>query len=342
MPDRPIDYWTFYSDDARRTGSELYARIAAGIGTDEELKAIAAHARKGQPHANMIMASVHFLLLRGAQHPLRRFYPTLGGAASGEDPFPHFKDFVETHRDQVLGLIETRVTNTNEVGRSALLHAGFRALAEGAPASLHLIEIGPSAGLNLIWDQYGVRYGRNGAAAVTINTEASLVIDCELRGGKAPLTGKTPDVARRVGLELNPVDLANDDDRDWLRARMWPDQVARLERLDRAIALFREAKPEIRAGDALALLPNALAEAQTGHALCVYHTIATYQFSREMREALENMLIVAGLRRPVWELSFEYDGSEYLLTLVHHHDGVRAARVLANSHPHGTWLEWRA
>src|SRR4051812_23253318 len=97
MPDEPIDYWKFYSEDARRTGSKLYARIAEGIGGDEDLKALAAHAKKGQPHANMIMASVHFLLLRGAQHPLRRFYQTLGGtdAASGEDPFPHFKDFVE-------------------------------------------------------------------------------------------------------------------------------------------------------------------------------------------------------------------------------------------------------
>src|SRR5436190_18684490 len=153
MPDRPIDYWTFYSDDARRTGSELYARIAAGIGADEELKALAAHARKGQPHANMIMAAVHFLLLRGAQHGLRRFYPTLGGTASvsGEDPFPHFKDFVEAHRDQLLALIEARVTNTNEVGRSALLHPAFRTLAGEANAPLHLIEIGPSAGLNLIW-----------------------------------------------------------------------------------------------------------------------------------------------------------------------------------------------
>lgn len=343
MPDRPLDYWEFYSDDARRTGSELYARIAAGIGGDDELKAIAAHAKKGQPHANMIMAAVHFLLLRGAEHSLRRFYPTVGGtaSASGEDPFPHFRNFVAKYRDKVLPLIETRVTNTNEVGRSALLHPGFRVLATEANAPLHLIEIGPSAGLNLIWDRYGVRYMRGGTGIASINPDAPMAIVCELRGDIPP-TGPNPAVAHRLGVELNPVDLANDDDRDWLRALMWPDQVSRLERLDRAVSLFREAKPEIRAGDALALLPNALAEARTEHALCVYHTIATYQFSREMREALENLLIVAGLRRPIWELSFEYNDSEYLLTLIRHHDGTRASRVLANSHPHGTWLEWRA
>jgi len=345
MNDKPaFDYWAFFSEDAKRTGSPLYLRLAAGIGKDEELKALAALARPGQPHPNLILAAVHFLMLRGANHPLRKFYATAGGtvSAEGEDPFPSFKDFVARHRAAIQPLIETRVTNTNEVGRSSLLHPGFRELARDANAPLHLIEVGPSAGLNLIWDRYGVRYAKDGGTAASINPDAPMVIACELRGDKLPPTGPNPAVTRRLGLELNPVNLANDDDRDWLRALIWPDQASRLERLDRAIALFREAKPEIRAGDALALLPNALAEARPGDAVCVYHTIATYQFSREMKEALENMLVVAGLRRPVSELSFEYDGNEYLLKLIHHRDGTRTERVLANSHPHGTWLEWRA
>jgi hypothetical protein len=344
MSDKPFDYWAFFSADALKTGSPLYARIAAGIGGDDELKALAARAKKGQPHANLILAAVHFLMLRGADHPLKRFYATVGGAASaeGEDPFPAFRDFVHAHRAAIQPLIETRVTNTNEVGRSSLLHPGFRALAAEANAPLHLIEVGPSAGLNLIWDRYGVRYAKDGKTALAIQPDAPMVIDCELRGEKAPRVDANPPVAHRVGLELNPVNLANADDRDWLRALIWPDQASRLVRLDKAIGLFREAEPDIRAGDALALLPNALAEAKRDSAVCVYHTIATYQFSKDMKEALESILVIAGLRRPVWELSFEYDGSEYLLTLNRHHDGAKTQRVLANSHPHGTWLEWRA
>jgi hypothetical protein len=344
MNDRPFDYWAFFSRDAEKTGSLLYSRLAEGIGADEELKALAARAKPGQPHANLILGAVHFLLLRGADHPLRKFYGTVGGKASAEreDPFPLFKDFVEKHVAQIQPLIETRVTNTNEVGRSALLHPGFRALATEAKAPLHLIEIGPSAGLNLIWDRYGVRYSKDGAVAAAINPNAPLVIECELRGDKMPPTGANPAVAHRLGLELNPVDLSNADDRDWLRALIWPDQGSRLERLDKAVSIFRETQSEIRSGDALALLPNALAEAPRDCALFIYHTIATYQFSHEMKEALENMLVVAGLRRPVWELSFEFDGREYLLSLSEHRDGTKTTRVLANSHPHGTWLEWRA
>ncbi|HXC56737.1 MAG TPA: DUF2332 domain-containing protein [Rhizomicrobium sp.] len=342
MSEARRDYWDFFADDAQRTGSVLYARLAAGIGQDAELKALAARARLGQPHANMILGAVHFLLLRGADAALRRFYPSVGGtvSAADEDPFADFRAFVLAHVREIEPLIATRVTNTNEVGRSALLHPGFRAVAAGAPLSL--IEIGPSAGLNLIWDKYGVRYRRDGKTAATVNDGAALVIDCELRGEGMPPLGAVPAVGGRVGLELNPVDLAKADDRDWLRALIWPDQVARLVRLDRAIALFARERPEIRAGDALALLPDALAAVPRDQVPCVYHTIAVYQFSHEMREALESILTVAGLRRPVWRLSFEYDGALYVLSVIHYSDGARTQTRLASCHPHGTWMEWCA
>lgn len=330
-----FDYWAFFMADAKKTGSPLYARLAEGVCGDAELKALAARARKGQPHANLLLGAVHYLLLRGAEHPLRRHYPDLGGGAvAGEDPFPPFRDFVAAHRGEIALLVETRVTNTNEVGRSALLHPGFRTL-EGP---LHLVEIGPSAGLNMIWDRYGVRYSDR----CSIAPDAKLVIDCELRGDRLPPCGPAPKVESRVGLELNPVDLTNKDDRDWLRALVWPDQVARLHRLERAIALFVDEHPPIRQGDALELLCDAIAEAPREATVCVYHTIAIYQFSTAMRETLEDILTVAGLRRPVHRLGFEFDGSECALSLTRYGDGAREERLLAHAHPHGTWMEWLA
>ena len=339
-----LDYWAFFADDAKRTGSLLYARLSEGIGTDNELKALCAHARPGQPHANLILGAVHFLLLRGAEHRLKRFYATLGGgvSAQAEDPFPDFRDFVHAHRAAIQRLIENRVTNTNEIGRSALLHLGFRVIAKEVDGPLGLVEIGPSAGLNMNWDSYGVRYSKNGAVAAAINESAALVIECELRGEKVPFADPTPKIGARLGLELNPVDLTNADDRDWLRALVWPDQEARLKRLDSAVVMLKRNMPDIRVGDALALLPDALADVPGDQVPCVYHTIAVYQFSREMRAALEDILTVTGLRRPVWRLSFEYDGELYLLTAIRYSDGVRQQRRLASCHPHGTWLEWLA
>jgi hypothetical protein len=351
------DYWDFFSKDALKTGSALYSRLAAGIGGDEELKALAARAKPGQPHANLILGAVHFLLLRGADDGLRRFYATARRRnetwEEGEDPFPAFRAFVWKHVAQIQRLIETRVTNTNEVGRSAILHAGFRIAARAADAPLSLIEIGPSAGLNMIWDRYGVvyrkddydhyapHYGRR-IEAGDDRTDPPLIVESLARGDTLPPLGPPPAVAARVGLELNPVDLSNADDRDWLRALIWPDQVMRLKRLDRAIELFAKEKPPIRFGDALALLPDALASVPRDAAPVVYHTIAVYQFSREMRDALESILTIAGLRRPVWRLSFEYDGQLYVLSLIRYADGTREETRLANCHPHGTWIEWLA
>jgi len=152
-----------------------------------------------------------------------------------------------------------------------------------------------------------------------------------------------PQVASRMGLERSPVDLDSDDDRTWLRALVWPDQPRRLERLDRAIAIFRHDRPKILAGDALALLPDALAAVPPGGAVCVYHTITVYQFSEEMKQALTALLIIAGLRRPLWHLSFEFDGGEdYAVTLSRHGDGAANRETLAVAQPHGAWIEWRA
>jgi hypothetical protein len=210
-----------------------------------------------------------------------------------------------------------------------------------SPAPLGLIEVGASAGLNLIWDRYGVSYTREGRAVASHLPDAHLVLDCALRGDRIPPTGSTPAVSRRLGLELNPVDLANRDERDWLRALVWPTELDRLARLDRAIELFKEATPQIRFGDALELLPDALAEVPREETLCVYHTIVVYQFSREMREGLDSILSVAGLRRPLYRLAFEFDGSDYALSLSRYLNGTRDDHVLAISHPHGRWIEWK-
>ena len=332
------DYWRDFADDARRMGSPLYADLALAIDGDSELKALTSQRRKGQPAANLLLGAVHYLLIKGASHPLRDCYATLGGAASG-NIFPLFRDFVFSHRGAIRDLIQTRVTNTNEVGRSAILRAGFAALADEEPAPLHLVEIGPSAGLNLIWDRYGVRYRKGDTVAAEYQTDAPLVLSCELKGGVPPAA--MPNIASRLGLERDPVDLADPDARDWLRALVWPDQPERLARLDAAIALFRKQLAEIRGGDALSLLPDALAEIPLDHAICVYHTITVYQFSTAMKEGLQALLVAMGLRRPLWHLSFEFDGAAgYAVCLTHHRDGGSKSRKLALAQPHGGWLDW--
>jgi hypothetical protein len=345
VSEKSFDYWSFFADETRRVQAPLYTRIVEGIAADDDLKALAATVRKGQPMANIVLAAVHYLLLRGAEHPLRRFYPNLndGVRLDHEEPFPHFKAFVNTRRDELAPLIATKVTNTNEVGRSAFLHAAFRVLASETGESLHLVEIGPSAGLNQRWDIYGLRYRRGGDSYPVGRTDAPLVLDVELRGDALPPLGPNPKVASRIGLELNPVDLSDPDQRDWLRALVWPDQVARFGQLEKALAIAADAKPNIRAGDALALLPDVLAELPENGTVCVYHTFVVYQFTEDMRQALDDLFIAVSLRRPVFRLSVEgtYSGDAPML-LYAYRDGVKEKRTLAMCSAHGSWLEWRS
>ena len=91
-------------------------------------------------------------------------------------------------------------------------------------------------------------------------------------------------------------------------------------------------------------------EVPRGRDVCVYHTIAVYQFSREMKEALDDILTVAGLRRPVLRLSFEIRRlSEYIAVADPlsrrrarraraRQLSIRTAHGLSGSHD-GTWHE---
>ena len=335
-------YWNFFLSECVRQKAPLYVRFSAGVRDDAKLRALAGLARPGQPMANLLFGAVHYLLLRSEEHPLRRYYKTLPGEhAASDDPFPLFRDFCLNREAEIARLIETRVTNTNEVGRAAYLQIGFLTIAREAQEPLHVIELGPSAGLNLRWDNYRYLYRKGGASYESGDRHGALLLETELTGTGLPPFGPSPPVGQRLGLERNPVDLANFEDRDWLRALVWPDQPDRLRRLERALDAVKGLPVDIRAGDALALLPDALAESPREGTVCVFHTMVTYQFEHVERQALEDLLVLASVRRPLWRLSMELDDGNYPLVLGRYADGAVQTRVLGLCDSHGGGLEWR-
>lgn len=339
---RTRDYWDFFIGECIRQKAPLYARLSEGVRDDAYLAALAARARPGQPMANLILGAVHYLLLRGAAHPLIKHYPTLGGhAAPAADPFPLFRDFCLAHESEIATLIATKVTNTNEVGRSAYLRSGFLRIAGESGEPLHLIELGPSAGLNLHWDSYGYRYVKGGIQHRAGKEDAGLVLTTALEGEALPPMGPAPKRGMRLGLERDPVDLGDETARDWLKALVWADHPERFRRLEQALAATAPLACDIRKGDALDLLAGVLAEAPRQGPLCVFHTLTTYQFSKTDREGLESILTMASLWRDVWRLSLEYGGGAYPLKLTRYRDGAKETRILALCDPQGGAMEWR-
>lgn len=345
------DYYRFFANESRRGGSPLYERLSLGIADDESVQQLARYRRRGQPPANLIFGAVHYLLLRGVEDELAEFYPSLGGARTADDKaYPLFARFCRAHQAKIVEIIAERVTNTNEVGRSALLAPAFDMAARLGRAPLGLIEIGSSAGLNLNFDRYGYRYlDPAGTPRLERWAESSLVLKCTLRGAGAPGLGETPPpVGSRIGLELQPIDVTREEERLWLKALVWPERLDRLARLDGALRIALAHPPRIKGGDAVLHLAKAVAAVPPDQVPCVYHTITLYQLNREQQLAIHQILLASSWRRPVYRISAEGEveppnpvATRNPLKLHRYANGQRATVVLGECDPHGLWLEWQ-
>jgi hypothetical protein len=335
--------------------AELYRTLCGEIRHDEELLALAAHAPSNQPAPNLLFGAVHYLLLGGATHELREWYPTLAKGEVRElaTLFPAFRDFCLAHSEPITALIETRLTQTNVVQRCSGLLPAFASVFEaGGRAPLSQIEIGPSAGLNLGWDRFRYEYREstntreaNRGERLWGDPESSVVVPCELRG--AALLPSLPDtppglpVAWRRGVDLNPIDIEDPDAVQWLRALVWPDHVGRQERLSNAIAVARASRPTILTGDASKLLPELIEQAPPDTTLCVYGTHTLYQFPREALLGTLKAMTAASLARPIYFVSAEGTGDRCSeLRITAYSGGERDTVLAARCCPHGRWLEW--
>jgi hypothetical protein len=308
------------------------------------LRAIAAHARPGQPQANLILGAVHYLLLGGTEHALAAHYPSVKpGATPKTDAFALFQDFCRLHEAELTRLVASRITNTNEVARCTSLYPAFDHIARETGAALHMVEVGPSAGLNLNWNNYAYAYLRDGKEVVSrAPRDALITLQAELRGPRTPmLSPEIPRVASRVGLELNPVNLQSPEDRLWLRALIFPEFAQRFVRLEGAIRTAQAHPVQIRYGNALELLAPTIQALPPEGTPVVYHSFVTYQFSGAMKERLDATLRELSKARPVYRVSVEWDADKHPLLVSRYDRGACGKVVLADCNPHGAWLEWR-
>ena len=89
--------------------SPLYERLSLAIANDPELLSLVAHARKGERVPNLLFAAVHFLLLKGINHPVVRFYESLSGIPeTRDDPYSDFRSFCLAHQAEIAKLVSSR------------------------------------------------------------------------------------------------------------------------------------------------------------------------------------------------------------------------------------------
>ncbi len=339
--------FTYVAEQELGDASPFYVTLCRRIAADRELLALAAQATQ-TPVTKLFLGAVHYLLLRDPSAPLAKplaaYYPDLTAHPDPGDPMPAFRAFCRAYREDLIALLQTKLVQTNEVSRCSLWLPAFTWISCHHPdRPLSLIEVGASAGFNLLWDRYGYDFG---TGRVYGQEESPVQLHCELRGSRLPpLPDDLPVVAARVGLDLNPLDGGHPDDLLWMRALIYPEQQDRVTLLERAAAVLVADPPRLQAGDALETLPAALAATPADTIVCVYHSFTVQQFSEEARDRLTAILAEAAGDRQLCHLSIEGDGRDEpyaRLRITDYTEPVPREHAYAACQMHGRWLEWLA
>ena len=227
---------------------------------------------------------------------------------------------------------------TNEVGRSGPLMSGLLVLADRFRLPMRLFELGASAGLNLQLDRYG--YDLGGIVAGPDDAKVWLKPDWK---GPAPPAAEVR-IAGRGGVDLNPLDPVGARDR--LRAYVWPDQQQRFAQLQAALDIAAADPPQVETGDAADWLEEKLPVApEPGICRVVLHTVAFQYFPERVQQRIKHRLIAAGAEAtgeaPLAWLRLEKLAADEQFSL-RLRTWPGEGRLLAWSHPHGSWMEWLA
>jgi len=256
-------------------------------------------------------------------------YLVLAGKASWDD----IGSALEEHREFLTRWAEEQDVQTNEVQRSWALLPGFLTVADGRP--FDLLELGPSAGLNLMWDRYRYRYttGEWGTGVLELTGDDRIPPPSEL-------LARGVSVARRRGIDLNPVDVTTEHGARLLQAFVWPDQTARFERLQRAIEATREDPPELMRGDYVELLPRLLADRREGTQLVVFQSASTMYLDQAAVGKVRAALHDAARQEPLVYLTTGRapDDDGFALEVERYPDGRRSRLAVFDFH--GEWLDW--
>lgn len=283
-----------------------------------------------------VAGALHGLVLEKRCVALTQVYPP--AECSDELVWQGIADAMHTHATYILDRL-TSAPQTNEVRRAAILVPGFLEIALCTGLPLSLSEIGASAGLNLLWDQFGYTLGD-----LSWGNLASPVQLAPVWHGSA-VADQVVEVRERSGCDLNPIDVNRHEDRLRLLSYIWADQTDRFDRTSAAIDLAQRPRIRVEAADVLTWLPARLTRNWSGSAHVLYHTIVWQYFPEAVQRAALQMITQAGERTsasaPLAWLRFEADdvtpGAGLRLTLWP--GGVE--KQVARADFHGRWIDWR-
>ena len=312
------------AEDIDRGGivAELFTGVPAPPGSVPQLR---------------LLAALHYLVLSGWAAELAAFYPSAGGDRPPADVWPAASAAIAKHFDTIRARLG-RTVQTNEPGRSAVLFAGLLWLTARHQRPIRLLEVGASAGLNLLADRYAYRVGDQelGAPGSPLRFVDPWVPPPPIDLGAAAAALR---IVARAGCDVAPLDPRVPDDQLTLLSYIWPDELPRIDRLRAALSVAARDSVPVAARPASDWLPEVLADRRDGELVVVWHSVMRQYVAPDEWAAIERAL---GERTGIVRLSMEPSSDHHARMQLTVHDPAHATEtVLAECDDHGLPIRWQ-
>jgi hypothetical protein len=335
---------------ARDNRSPLSAALMYGAASDLETGGLVAKLFETVPNPPgsvpqlRLLATLHHLVLSGHAPDLARIYPSAGGNGLAAGAWEPARRVIEQH----FGWIQARIgrtVQTNEPGRSTVLYPALLSLSHKHRLPIRLLEIGASAGLNLLADRYcyvvnGQEFG-DPTSRVRFEEpwQPPPAIDVQAAAGQL-------EIVARAGCDHHPLTPADPEDRITILSYIWPDELERFDRIAAALDIASADPPPVVAAAASEWLGRALEQRRPGELTVIWQSVFRQYVEPHEWEALNAAIRRAIATDPsahvVW-LTME-PGEDHLaqmkLSLRRHPD--EAEQLLASCGDHGPPVVWEA
>ena len=283
-----------------------------------------------------LAGGLHSLKLKGKEPALAAIYE----GREGIDDAAIVAAALHRHEAELLPWLDGP-PQTNEAGRSANFIAAMLWLADqGLPSRFECLEIGSSAGINLMLDRYHYDLG-----GVQVGPEPGAIrFQPEWQGDPPP--DKHIEIVSTRGCDVAPVDLANPDQATRLKAYIWPEHTVRFERMEAAIAEAKKQAPNLVRMNAAEFVEAELAKPQeAGTTRMLMHSIVWQYVPEDQQARVTAAIEAAGARatpeRPLAWVALEANRVLHIHEMVvRYWPGGEEGVVVTRAHPHGAWIGW--
>jgi hypothetical protein len=322
----------------------------------------------GWVEASLLMVgAIHAAVLANdpAAEALRPFYATVGGAFDPAQDYPAletaFHNLMRQRGETLDWFLREGRIQTNETSRSlAWLFPAMWLTVQQPDLTFTLVDLGTSAGLNLSADYQDWHWTVDGQV-YTLGKEPWLAQQV-VTGDTQAFWKQVPQlprltILRRVGMDLHPLDVRNQQHSLMLKACLWGDQPERFGRFEQAIQGFRRM---VEDGQSVELIQGDMTEAaahlsewvvgiKPPHLLLIFNSAVTVYFSDASYEGLRANILhslnhlpdgVRGLwlehESPRRDETIERD--KHFLLKAHVADGSRLYLGELEAHPQNLYL----